>query len=322
MSEWSQIEPLPILSVSPDILLNADDQLSPSPNAEPEGSPPEKETTARSNSNLECFVEYVRTVDLSVELLHVVCHADMSITNKITRMVFGPKSMKRKLKSERNRIFALALKAFDNSEPLHSKMLTSVYQSLRHKTTYKCPRIGCHWEEIGFQGMDPASDLRGVGILGLFQLTFFVQSQQTAQLARDIYDLSTRKNSDFPFCVMGLNMTQIALHHLREGTLNREINRTENPLLTFNLFYSSLFMKLSALWKGKHCTVVDTGFLLRDLKQSSGKAVRKSILAVSSYKSSEADQTTAPAELVVFSDIGNIVNPDVKGKEEEEENLV
>ena len=27
------------------------------------------------------------------------------------------------------------------------------------------PRYGGHWEEIGFQGTDPATDLRGVGMI-------------------------------------------------------------------------------------------------------------------------------------------------------------
>lgn len=31
-------------------------------------------------------------------------------------------------------------------------------------------RITRQWEEIGFQGADPASDFRGAGILGLNQL--------------------------------------------------------------------------------------------------------------------------------------------------------
>ena len=39
-------------------------------------------------------------------------------------------------------------------------------------------------------GRDPATDLRGTGMLGLVQLVSFLQNDTTAQLARDLYKLS------------------------------------------------------------------------------------------------------------------------------------
>ena len=47
-------------------------------------------------------------------------------------------------------------------------MLRTIYRQLT-STTVDCPRYGSHWETIGFQGTDPSTDLRGVGILGLVQ---------------------------------------------------------------------------------------------------------------------------------------------------------
>lgn len=325
LSEWNQIESLPILLISSETGVDGEEQsASPSNAVDTAAGLQEVDTAVKLITDIDIFVEYIRTLDLSAELSRIVCHADRNFLTLVARKVLllGSKSMKKKLKHERNRIFALALRAFDNAEPVQQRMLVCIYHGLRSSADSKCPRIGCHWEEIGFQGMDPASDLRGVGILGLFQLTFFVLSQQTKQLAHDVYLLSTRKGCDFPFCVMGLNLTQIALHHLRVGTLNRQINRTCDPFLTFNLFYASLFMKLFVHWRGRNCTVVDTAFLLRDLKQSARKSVQKSIRAVSTYKGSDDQQTVGNDDVVVFSDIGNIVNPDAKDVEEGEENLV
>lgn len=34
------------------------------------------------------------------------------------------------------------------------------------------PRLGPHWAALGFQGDDPATDLRGAGVLGLLQLLY------------------------------------------------------------------------------------------------------------------------------------------------------
>ena len=44
-----------------------------------------------------------------------------------------------------------------------------------------------HWESIGFQGNDPATDLRGAGILALLQLLHFSSKRQT--LLRDVYQV-------------------------------------------------------------------------------------------------------------------------------------
>lgn len=52
------------------------------------------------------------------------------------------------------------------------------------------PRYGLHWEKIGFQGTDPATDLRGVGILGLCQLLFLVSNGLTPQMILQLLELS------------------------------------------------------------------------------------------------------------------------------------
>jgi hypothetical protein len=37
-----------------------------------------------------------------------------------------------------------------------------------------CPMYGNHWEEIGFQGTDPATDCRGSGMLGLILVWIYI----------------------------------------------------------------------------------------------------------------------------------------------------
>jgi hypothetical protein len=52
------------------------------------------------------------------------------------------------------------------------------------------PRFGHHWGSIGFQGDDPATDLRGVGMLGLLQLLYLHHHSPAA--AQKLYQLSIR----------------------------------------------------------------------------------------------------------------------------------
>merc|ERR1719316_149078 len=66
----------------------------------------------------------------------------------------------------------LAGTCYDNADPLHWRLLKSCWvKVMSERHTEPCPgRSGTHWELIGFQGIDPVTDLRGSGILGLLHL--------------------------------------------------------------------------------------------------------------------------------------------------------
>ncbi|RWS02618.1 hypothetical protein B4U79_14540 [Dinothrombium tinctorium] len=178
-------------------------------------------------------------------------------------LLLEPPKLPDYLISERNRIFAIAFHPFDNQNPLHYRFLVTLYRKLTTQPAIKCPRYGNHWELIGFQGRDPATDLRGVGMLGIYQLLFFVLSPNTQQLSKDVYALSIDIKQNFPFCVMGTNITQIALQILREKRLNAECIKRKNVLLTFNYFYCGLYLKLYREWKLKKKTIADSGYVLK-----------------------------------------------------------
>jgi hypothetical protein len=91
------------------------------------------------------------------------------------------------------------------------RILQSIYCAL---TGDRLPprRFGSHWEQLGFQGSDPATDLRGAGMLGLFQLMYFVRYYN--ELALKIFRFShTRDTADenFPFCLISFKFTGICM---------------------------------------------------------------------------------------------------------------
>jgi hypothetical protein len=305
-----------------------------------------------TTSTLESINQYIQEVELSNEFPKIQKHP-RGRSNKLIilmkRALFlSPQKIRSSLKSDRDRIFALALKQFDNTHVIQCRMLTSLYQQLMiHSLSttasqIACPRIGSHWESIGFQGIDPVSDLRGVGLLGLYQLCFLTLSSLTSQLAADIFNLSTGgrnpcrlsdspNDATFPFAVTGLNMSQLALYCLRKGLLNNEINRRGPPVfLTFNLFYSSLYLTFARSWESTpNASIAQAGTILRDMRRALGRGkVRANILQVLSYGESKAITEgyldvlksnnnleevvcnrviEATESSVVFSDIGNIV---------------
>ncbi|VDN55080.1 unnamed protein product [Dracunculus medinensis] len=81
------------------------------------------------------------------------------------------------LQEERLSIIALTLTKYSETNPTHWDMLISIYKLIvLDGNRSNITRYGKHWESIGFQGDDPATDLRGVGIFGLCQLLFLVSN--------------------------------------------------------------------------------------------------------------------------------------------------
>ena len=124
------------------------------------------------------------------------------------------------LEEERKLIFAISKKQLTDEKPLHFEVLLTLYKLLTG-SKLDCPRFGSHWEQIGFQGNDPATDLRGVGCLGLIQPLYLVMTPELFPLSKDMYLISLNENQNFPFLVLSINVTRIALHALRDGLLNR-----------------------------------------------------------------------------------------------------
>jgi len=362
IEEWDAIQPISILQTDYEETTQVPDQtdqtVEDSITNSSQPIPSVKISCPSSASGIEVINDYCQHVNLSQEIPRIQKHPRKSKILIFLKKSFflGPQTLRRDLRTERDRIIALALKPFDNQEPIHVKMLTLVYQHLMATDSHdiittmspshiNCPRIGSHWESIGFQGIDPVSDLRGVGLLGLYQLCFFVMSPLTRKLAHEIFlrsisstfeattvssdhvpsPLVNSVESSFPFAIMGLNMTQIAIQCLRKGLLHKEINRRGSPvLLTFNLFYSSLFHRFLKSWK-KHPNFASINSILNELRSKAGKGVKHHILTVLSFgdhldtsnkrflqtlmegpqeKRSGAELTDTS---IVFSDIGNIV---------------
>lgn len=63
---------------------------------------------------------------------------------------------------------------FDPSDATHAALLQALYVVFTRKPTppERVALTGPHWAEVGFQGDNPATDLRSCGMLGLLHLYF------------------------------------------------------------------------------------------------------------------------------------------------------
>lgn len=210
-------------------------------------------------------LQYFQTTDLGDLLKNIQPTIRRTGLAAITHFLFGPPRLHRELLEERDLVFAIAQCPVDNSQTVHMRVLQTIYKRLIG-SKLDCPRYGVHWETIGFQGTDPATDLRGTGFLGLMHSLYFVMDPEMLPLARDIYKLSQHPTQNFPFSVMSINMTRIALQVLREEALSKECNRRQQVVGVLNEFYVATYLHLYQLWKTQQKTIADSGFVLKEVE--------------------------------------------------------
>ncbi|PKK17379.1 ELMO/CED-12 domain containing 3 [Columba livia] len=182
------------------------------------------------------------------------------------------------------------------------RILQTIYTQLT-RSRLSCPRYGPHWEELGFQGADPGTDLRGTGMLGLMQMLFFLLDTQTLPLAHDIFKLSQHETQNFPFCIMSINITRMVVQALREDRLSRVCNRRREVIAVINDLYAAAFLQLYRVWKRQHKTIADSAPLLRELELSTKRKPKQLLRALQTYVSLRPRSSPSEAEEINFMGI-------------------
>lgn len=171
---------------------------------------------------------------------------------------------------------------FDKSNKNHLSMLNKLWFALKPECTRisefesgPTPLISADWGEIGFQGKDPSTDFRGMGLLGLRQLIYFCE--KNPDIARNILLISNHPQKYYPFAITGINITAFLLELLNETRLhglildNLEKLTLDNTLKysteskafddvetiactcdALNDFYCFIFQKFSKLWVARN----------------------------------------------------------------------
>ncbi|XP_074973541.1 ELMO domain-containing protein 3 isoform X1 [Phalacrocorax aristotelis] len=214
----------------------------------------------------------------------------------LVHFLFGPPRLQPQLQGERELALAMAQCGLDDNESVHMRILQTIYKKLTC-SRLGCPRYGAHWEELGFQGADPGTDLRGTGMLGLMQMLYFVMDSQTLPLAQEIFKLSQHETQYFPFCIMSVNITRIVIQALREERLSRECNHRQQVIAVLNDLYAAAFLQLYRVWKWQHKTIADSGFLLKELESSTKKKPKQLLKSLQAYmkRSPAADGLQQPS---------------------------
>jgi hypothetical protein len=80
------------------------------------------------------------------------------------------------------------------------------------------------WKDIGFQGKDPATDFRGVGVFGLWNLVFFAETYPKRY--KRLLDKARTTSGAYPFVIAGLNVTMMLFEILGFGMHAKKMKNT------------------------------------------------------------------------------------------------
>ncbi|EGG19727.1 hypothetical protein DFA_00305 [Cavenderia fasciculata] len=124
-------------------------------------------------------------------------------------------------------------------EKLWDDLCPNVRRSSRHTS---------EWGEIGFQGKDPATDFRGMGVLGLDNLSYLADSHQ--QEAHRML-LCANSKYKYPFAITGINITGLLVGLLQKDLLRNYFYYSGYTIDKFNDLYAQVFIQFNDFYQSK-----------------------------------------------------------------------
>ncbi|XP_060939481.1 ELMO domain-containing protein 2 [Limanda limanda] len=134
----------------------------------------------------------------------------------------------------------------DNAE--HEAMLLKLWDLLMPTVKLES-RLTKQWGDIGFQGDDPKTDFRGMGLLGLINLVFF--SANHTEEARQVLSHANHPKLGYSYAIVGINLTEMAYSLLKSGALKPHFyNTVQGPpeLQHFHQLYCYLAYEFDKFW--------------------------------------------------------------------------
>jgi hypothetical protein len=106
--------------------------------------------------------------------------------------------------------------------------------------------ISTQWQEIGFQGRDPSTDFRGMGLLGLQDLFYYAKMH--TKYAQHTLKVSQHQTAWFSYAIVGINVTAFALHLCRTRHLQLFFYTNGVNVQTYHEFYCWLMYNFGKYW--------------------------------------------------------------------------
>lgn len=130
---------------------------------------------------------------------------------------------------------------YDRENIDHEAKLVLLWEKMKPNEVLK-GRETKQWVDIGFQGTDPATDFRGMGMQGLNDLLYFVTHYPDH--AQSVLQHASHPISWYPYAIVGINLTKFAYQLLERKQLQLFLFQYRE----FGEFYSYLFYHFNQFW--------------------------------------------------------------------------
>lgn len=195
--------------------------------------------------------------------------------------------------------FVLRLKAtkFDFYDAMHHRMLRTMYCKLSRCQV--CPRVGSHWEVLGFQGSDPLTDLnRSGGLLNVVHMFFFFAHY--FEIFKSAYHLSQDVQQNFPLAAVCINITKMVM----DALVANQLSSLEGCVFdaSSRAFCGGLH-HFYWQWRSQKRTIRDTELTFKEIQ--SHLRHPKELLESLEEAVSRHSRQTAEVETIEFTDLAN-----------------
>lgn len=203
------------------------------------------DTTANKNLSLEdvkTFLDSMCSQIMKIKQIKPDLHRQfvLSLTSCL-RQIWGYKRLKVDIEN-------LRAESFSSDNLVHETQLVELW-SLLQPDRPLLTRVTKQWQDIGFQGEDPKTDFRGMGVLSLHNLLYFAREFSTA--AKHILSHSHHPRFGYSFAIVGINLTHLAYRLLQEDILKSHmynVNEGRPTMDNFHHFFSYLFIEFDKFW--------------------------------------------------------------------------
>lgn len=136
--------------------------------------------------------------------------------------------------------------------PKHDQLLLSLWNNLHSQEPAEgasTPSIpDPKWQDLGFQGNDPSTDFRGMGLLGLDQLLAYTQISPKS--AHNLWQQSKLGSAWFTFATVGINITALLYSLLVSRSADEYFyaKTATDGIQTFNHAYQIVFEQFGQYW--------------------------------------------------------------------------
>ncbi|KAG0243778.1 hypothetical protein BGW41_001290 [Actinomortierella wolfii] len=186
---------------------------------------------------------------------------------------------------------------YDSTNPTHERKLMTLWSLMKPGEKLE-GRYTKQWTEIGFQGKDPSTDFRGMGMLGLDDLVYY--AKHYPESSHYALECSNDEHSWYSYAIVGINITAFAVQTLRTRQLQYYLFYHGSSRSVYHELYCYLYDRFNAYWISlePRPTVMDFERVFADFKMiverqlSKRKVMTLKYNGIKSVKPSSATTTS------------------------------